>query len=542
MKRLQVGSQSREEACKALENIANAVGSTLGPKGAPFMFEMRGQDMRLTPTISKDGLTTLNSLDFVDPIANAVHFFAQQAAAHTVLSGGDGTTSTIVFAAEVAKIIQEEGKSQVSPQAFARKIRAESLKCIEAIKAEADTSQEMVKRVALTSANGDEELVDVVLKTVESTGAFGTIVTEKKPSSKTRYKIIKQDGYSNCAGYNYNPTFALSADEKSSSNEVISWENPVVAIFNGALLLEEQIDFFLKPFNEMLKSGQTRKKYVIFTYNTSEEVINKLIVINRKFAPQGVAVFIIKPRLTAEINSGLQVLRDLASFTNANIIDGGNYKIVSEADLGECGKVTISPTKTVLFGRSKDHWIDKRALQNENIIAQAETPFDKEITAIRNAELTEGLVTVEIGGGLLPDIRERADRFDDASKAAQACMKSGALPGCGASFIRSAQLANVSEPTTRALKCIHGKIMENYGETPKDSFKAGETVRIDDSGVQVGDFKDLNIVDACETVCAVIKNGVELGLLIATLGGYSLRDDRADIDKAKLVRDIMSQV
>lgn len=538
MKKLLVGEEARLAAVSALSEIADAVGSTLGPQGQPFVFERMGADQRYKPTASKDGLTILNSLEFDEPIKNAVHFFAQQASAHSVMASGDGTTSTVVLAAAVAKAVNNS--KQKIPQAFARQIRREAMLAIDLIRKEADKSESCVRKVALTSANGDEELVDYALEAVNKSSAFGTILIEKSPAARDRYKIVKSDGYVGGKGYNYNNVFASSCASEATENAPFEWPNANICILNGSLFTSDVKDAILKAFQDKINlEGTTDQKLVIFAFDAADELLNELIVFNRKMAKFGIAVFVAKPRLTAEINSGLQLWRDIESYTGAVMVDGGNYRSIIPSMFGKAKKVKITPTQTVLLGRADNHWVEQRVQQNQNIIDTADSQFDKEITSIRNSELAEGLVKIEVGGGLLPDIQERADRCDDAVKAAQSSMRAGALPGCGASYIRAAELAMVCSELSESMATIHKKIMQNFGEIPVSVFPIGQTCYIDDNGVAFGDFKDLGVMDAAETVCAVIRNGVELGLLVATLGGYSLinRQSLEEIQRNKTMRD-----
>lgn len=540
MKKLVIGESARKQAVDAMNLIADAVGSTLGPQGRPFVFERLGADQRYKPTVSKDGLTVLNSLEFNSPIANAVHFFAQQAAAHSVMASGDGTTSTCVLAAAVAQSIHES-KDKVIPQAFARQLKKEAQLAIEEILKEADKSEDCIRKVAMTSANGDEELAEVALEAIEKSSAFGTVIAEKSPASKVRYKITRQDGYVGAKGYNYNNYFAGSCSDLATQNAPIEWENVHVMCLNGALMTTELVPPILSAFNQIILEKGDGQRLVIFAYEISDQLIDQFVVFNRKMASRDISIWVAKPRLTAETNSGLQIMRDVAAYTASNMIDGGNYKTMTSADFGLCKKMRITPTQTILLGRADNHWVDKRCIQNDNIVKTAESEFDKEITSIRNAELANGLVKVEIGGGMGPELQERADRFDDAVKAAQACMRSGALPGCGASYIRAGELAGVCHEMKKALKTIHETIMANYGASPMVSFIAGQTISISDSGTEIGNFKDVGVVDAAETVCAVIKNGVDLGIEIATMGGYSLIDseDLSTIQRTRTVREVL---
>ena len=530
---VKVGKEAIKDMADALELIAEAVKSTLGPGGRPSAFDKIDISGRLQPSFTKDGLTVLRSLGFESPAAEAVLAFCKQAASHSVLASGDGTTSTIVLANEIAKQVL---KSQHKwPQAFARQLEKEAQRAIEAIRSESIMGEEIVKKVALTSTNGDEELTNVVLEAVSKSSAFGAIVVEKNPAAKERYKILTQDGYSHCHGYDYNNTLAWSASEKAASNEPINWDEPLVAIFNGNLMTERQLDPVLAAWNTTVEN-QKYRKLILVAYEVSDDIVNKLLVVNRVTAKAGGGVFVVKPRLSAEINSGMQALRDIAAFcgvTDNRIIDGGNYKEMKADFFGTCEKIRITTNSTVFMGRATEHWVDERINQNLKIAADARCVADYELTTKRNAQLTEGLVKVEVGNGLLPDLQERADRFDDASKAAQACMRNGALPGCGFSLMRAAYLIEASPALTEAFSAIHINILSNYGvenQLSRDTdgnfiIERGQTLRLseDEDNIVEGDAIELGILDATDTVCAVIKNGVDLGIKIAILGGYSLR-------------------
>lgn len=519
----EVGQNARKKLLEALNEIAMAVGSTLGPGGMPFGFDKLNAAMIRTATFSKDGLTVLKSLQFPDnPEKQAVLQYCRQASSHSVLASGDGTSSTVVLANAVAKAISEAKVKW--PQAFARQIEAEAEKAIQFIQKEAIKGDETVKQVALTSTNGDEELTNVVIEAIKASSAFGTLLTNKNPSSSTRYKIIYQDGYSNCHGYNYNNIFAVSASGEAAGSKPIEWDNPYVVTFNGNLYLEDQVEPILKAWNDAIKDKP--KNLLIVTYEIGDQVINKLLVLNRKLAQKGLAAFVVQTKLTAEINSGLQIMRDISAFCGIeenHIIDGGNYKNVTKDFLGECGRVKISYNSTAFLGRSPKHWVEYRIAQNNSILEEARSDMDKELTAIRNAELAEGLVTVEIGDGLLPDLQERADRFDDAAKAAKACMRNGALPGAGCSYIRAGLLAGVSKELEIALRSIYNMVLTNYGIDYDDGFSPSKGETVDLISGNIVDATSISVLDACETVCSVIKNGVALGVKIATIGGYSYR-------------------
>lgn len=523
-----VGKEATKQMTESLAYIATAVGSTLGPGGRHFGFDKIGSDMRLTATFSKDGLTVLKALQYPDdPVKQAVLQYCRHASNHAVVASGDGTTSTIVLANAVAQQIQKSGAKY--PQYFGRCLEQDAQKAIEAIQQEAITGDSIVKKVAMTACNHDEELADTVVDAIKRSSAFGTILVEKNAASKERYKIEKQDGYSNCKGYLYNTIFALSADENAASSKPIEWGSPYVAVFNGSLMNENQIEPFIEAWGEACK--EDARNLVIVSYDIGDAVTNRLMVLNRRMAQTGLAIFAVQPRLTAEPLAGVQIERDIASFCGIpdnKILDGGNYSEMDSTFFGTCQNVKITSSTTMFLGRAENHWVEDRIQQNRSISEEAMSDFDRELAKVRNAELAEGLVKVQVGAGTHPDLQERADRFDDASRAAQSCMRAGALPGCGMSYIRAGELANVNPVLKDSFRCVFNQIMENFG-IPVDLSNPGpkEGVRINTQTLDTerGDAETLGVLDACETVCAVIKNGVDLGVKIATTGGFVYRQN-----------------
>jgi chaperonin GroEL len=533
-RQIAIGEDARKNLLMALDFIAAAVGSTMGPGGRPFGYDKKTNNSMLLKTFSKDGLTVLRSLGFEDPAWEGVLEYAKQAASHSVLASGDGTSSTLILANAVAKVIY--GYKSKAPQAFARQIEAEAQTAIKALEKFVCKDEAAARIVANTSTNGDTELTDWVMESLKHTGAYGTILVDKNPSVSKRYNLIKKDGYSYTNGYNHAQTLAVSASEEAASSKPICWFDPKVLLMNGQIMLEKQINPILAAWNKTLQDKPT--SLVLVTYEISEEIINKLLIVNRTLAKQyGVGVFVVKPKLTAEIHSSFQIMRDIASYCGIedhHIVDGGNYQSIDESFFGTCKEVQIYSNQTFFLGRATNNWVIDRIKQNQAIVDAALSQFDKQISTIRNAELADGLVRIEVGGGTMPELQERADRFDDASKAAQACLAAGAVVGGGLSYILAGMEAGVSEELQTALKSITGTVLENYGleqditdpnSIPLDGINGYKLTK---EGITFGPAIELGVMDSYKTVAAVIKNGVSLGVHIATIGGYCFRPTYTD--------------
>jgi chaperonin GroEL len=535
MKALVIGNEARTKSVEALQLISTAVGTTLGPKGLSFIIEkMNSLDGRPTPVVSKDGISVMKAMSFVDPIQNAVHSFCVQASSHTVYAAGDGTTSTIVLASAIAQEILK--KDPARPQSFAREIKAQAENAIKAIQAEAISDEKLTEIVGLTASNGDAEMVEWTMKAVENNPIFGSIIIERNPGAKERYAIVKQDGLVSGRGYSQYLQFAHSYSDKTAENAPFEIATPYILLYDGELISQTQLAPILNKLDEQLSMPWS---LVIVAYEIGQEVANLLANVNLS-NKKTVNVWASGIRLTAEVNGGWHKLQDLASFTGATIINHAKaLEGCGKPYLGMCSKVIVSPEKTVFTGRSPDHWIAKRSLQNENGIEHALTELDKEKIKERNAELVNGLVKLVVGGGHMAGIQERADRCDDAIRAAQACLRTGALPGCGASYIRAGALGNVGPELQRAFSTIHDQIMQNFGETPLTVFAQNETVAITEDGIKTGNFVDLKVADSFDTVSSVIRNATELGILFSTLGGFSLTSDLDQLEQIHRVKSVM---
>jgi chaperonin GroEL len=531
-KEINRGEQARERAVESLANIAGIVGATLGPAGRTILISRLTGGNTISVSHTKDGFNVLNSLEYTDPVHDAVHKLCMQASGNSVLASGDGTTSTLVMASAFAKALHSESNN---PQADARKYRKEVHAAVEAIAKEAQNSQESCYKVALTSSNGDQELTDSVLEALGSASAYGTVLVEKNPMQKERYKIDREYGYQAGQGYGYYMPIAMSINETLVNQGEFVLRDSFVIPYNGDLMQFSQI----KPFIDAM-SGPTGNKYrlCIVAYEVSQDVASMVAYINRKNPT--VKIFLCPTTRTAEINGSFQQLNDIAAFSGAKVVDAASAAHWTFEDVGRAGLIRVNPYKTFLLGKSENNWIIERAEQNKSSAEIAPSQMDRDIINSRNASLTGGCVKIVLGGGLMSDIVERADRADDAIKATQAAMRSGALPGCGVSYIRAGALAEVSPAVADALASIHEQIMENCGQDRWTEYKAGQTVKITADEVSLCDsFLEAGIADSFETIKSVIINGFELGVLVANLGGFSLQADLEGIANSERQIEIL---
>lgn len=454
------------------------------------------------------------------------------------------TTSTVVLASAVADMVLNH--KSCMPQAYGREVQYWANKCIEWVRDNADRDPSLVRNVALTSSNGDHEIADVALEALSQISAYGTVMVEKNVHSQAAYSVNRQEGYEVGRGYRWHTQMAMSCNRKAASeNAPFNLKNVYVFIYNGMI---QSMDQLLPSIKILAQKTNNNFSLLALSNDISECVGDKIIELNAK--SRNVHVLACKLRYNAESTGRLQVMLDAAAMSGAQLVDGGKYAEGPENTLEEIferlgcvPEIYVTPSKTILLGRSPKNWIKQRVEENKNGMEHALCDADRDSIAARNAELTDGLVTITVGAGHAASIQERADRVEDAVKAAQAAMRSGVMAGCGASYIAAAQAVGAPAEIIDAFRCIHRSVMRNYGADNVDrDFVLGETQAITSEGIVDGHFTNNGVTDAAETICSVIRNGVELGLLCSTTGCAALTADLKTAQELNMVKSVMGGV
>lgn len=543
-KRILLGKDARKESVQALDLIASFISGTLGPAGRPILMSKRENGDRVPVSVTKDGLNCLHSLAFPDPVEEGVLSLCKQSAGKSVVASGDGTTSTIKMASIFAREIAN-AKTQ-NPQSAIRSFRKEVQAAIAAIEKEAIANQEATESVILTSTNHDKEMAAYVSEAIGNTSAYGSIMVISSPTQSQKYKIDKGFGYECGRGYSYSDMLAQSINPGLNPNQDLVLDTPFVVPFNGDIVNISQIQSIMNKIFPQINEGRGNFSVLIIAHKVTESVAQEVAQLNRKWAENvNVKVAMIQTTNTLEVNGSVEQLKDISAFSGSMIYDGGTLSNITAEKLGIIGSVRIQPFKSFMNGKADGNFIKKRSNANATTAKVALCELDRELANARNASLTNGLVKLTVGGALYSELSEIKDRAEDAIKAGQACNRSGALPGCGISYIRAGKLANVSQPIMNALSSIHFAILSNYGleEAFTLEHNAGETVYVSDSDVQLGkNFLEVGVADSFETVKGVITNAFELGALVANLGGVCLEADLEEIRRAKMYVDMENGV
>jgi len=511
MKEIVVGSKASEEAISALREIAEAVGTTLGPNGLPVIYdELNVVTGKFQNKVTKDGITVLNSLEYDDAIHKAVLDFSRRASSASVIDSGDGTTSTIVLAYSLAEFLK--GKTQADIRSYKKEIEA----IIERVNDYAIVNDEVIEHVVYTSSNSDPKITEITMEALNKTNKCSSVVVSKNPLFAEEYKITVSDRYAFGRGYANVVHMYEGVDSKVKSNEDIVTEMPIV-LYDGTL---SQLDCLEHVF------GLVKSSLCVICYQMTENVIKQVAEINKKGT---VRLLIIPLKNSAEANGRWHIMGDLSALTGATLMNYEEVKNCKKEDVG-FGKIEHSMYNNYILGRGNNlERLKQRIRENDRIIEKSMSLFDKDHASARNASLADGLVTIELGGAHMEILNERADRLDDALKAGQSCIEHGACAGCGQTYITASFQTSLYE----CFKTIQQTVLKNAGYDIKSDFGL-DTFRIEDD-LKKGDAVELRVLDSVKTVKSVIKNAFDLAVLVASTKCYTLTSTQEQVKR----RDMM---
>lgn len=539
MKDLIVGKEAANRSVEALRLIANAVGSTLGPAGCPALIDKFESSVRETQTsTTKDGVTLLRHLNFIDSVQHAIHSLCVQAALNSVKAAGDGTTSTIVLASSIANAIMQQKSN--TPQSYGRFIKKEIEKCSQAVDdflLDPEEHKNLEYLVAKTSANGDDEIASVASDVVHTLSKYANVIIARDSGNKERYKVVKTDGYVGGSGYHRFRKLYMTFEPRANDMLIpVKLENTAICLVNGNLTKFESIEKTLQTIDSLGKY-----KYVIFVaFSIDSTFIEQCVEWNREDYMLKIALS--EPLLSSGVEGhGFQVMEDVASFTGGKIYDP-THEFKPEF-IGECREVNVTGYQTTFLGRSENNRIIQRCKENSEALEYAYSPYQRDVIAARNAELAEGLIKIVVGGGQNADISERADRLDDAVRSAQS-VKSGAVAGGGLIYSRIARKVLTDSVLIEALDGILLQNLTNYG-VEYDPFKEEEfndknyAFSLSSSSYGFETVKESEVVDSADAVRSVLKQATDLAILVSTTRCCSLDSMLKERSNLSLMQSIV---
>lgn len=420
-----------------MDEISGIVGSSLGPGGRVVVIE---SDLQGIPNKNtKDGVSIFRALGSHDPFKHLIIEQTRDAAIRTVNEAGDGTTTaTVISAALIKNLFDFCGKNRrYSPQKVARiiaktldetlvpSIRKQSIKIN-------TKNQDLLERVATVSVNGDKDMAKAVIQAFEEVGygasSHVTIQELSGPSGQYEVKLIEgfpiERGYEESIG-KFHPAFI-----NDQGNQRCLLDKPLFILFDGNVTDMVQIQPVLEQIGEEYVSGKSEfKNVVIVAHHFSDQVLTQLAF---NFPnPQTINIVPLTTPLSQIINGQLEFLMDVSAFTGAKIFDMNNSLLDAlPEDFGKnMEKIEIYRFRTTIVGEPDQLNVEDRASQISTRMKQSESKIEKILLEERLGKLTNGIAQLKIYGSSNAELKEKADRAEDAVCAVRAAISHGCQIG-----------------------------------------------------------------------------------------------------------------
>jgi len=418
-KRIVFDDQARHKIKQGVDNLANAVKVTLGPKGRNVLIEKSYG----APQITKDGVTIAKEIDLEDKLENIGAQTVKEAATKTVERAGDGTTTAVVLAQAIINHAFKNITSGANPMQISTGME----KAYQAIVAELKKMSKPVKnkdeiqKVAMVSANNDQEIGEIIANVMDKVGRAGVVTVEEGQTFGIVEKYV--EGMQFDKGY-ISPYFVTNPD--SLTAEI---KDPYIIITDGKI---SAVKDMLPVLEKVAASG--KKDFVIIADEIDGEALATLIVNKLKGILNVVAV-----KAPAFGDRRKEMLKDIAVLTGGSLISeelGKKLETAELEDLGRAEKVIAGKEETTIVnGKGEKASIDARIAQIRNEIDKTDSDYDREKLQERLAKLTGGVAVIQVGAATEVEMKERKDRLDDALQATRAAVEEGVVSGGGVALI-----------------------------------------------------------------------------------------------------------
>ena len=419
-KKIKFGYKVRQKLIKGVNQLANSVAVTLGPRGRNVIIEKKYG----SPIITKDGVTVAKEIELEDPIKNIGAQIVKEVASKTSDQAGDGTTTATVL----AQCIINEGNKAITAGCNPMDIKKGIDKAVECVikslqsqSKEVGGSIEKIEQVATISANNDSSIGKLIADAMEKVKKEGVITIEEAKNTETTIKIV--EGMQFDKGY-ISPYFVTDTEKMEAV-----YDSPYILICDKKPIMSELIPVIEKTH----KAGHP---LLIICDDVEGDALAALVINRMKIGLRVVAV-----KAPGFGDRRKEMLEDIAVLTDGVVISeekGLKLDAVEIEDLGMCEKISIDKDTTTIIGGNGDKVnIAGRIKQIRTSIEKSTSDYDREQLEKRLARLAGGIAVIYVGAASEMEMKEKKDRFDDALHATQAAVEEGIIPGGGVGYIRS---------------------------------------------------------------------------------------------------------
>ncbi len=420
-KEIRFDSDARELLKSGVDQLANAVKVTLGPKGRNVVIGKKFG----APQITKDGVTVAKEVELEDNFENAGAQLVKSVASKTGDDAGDGTTTATILTQAIVTEGLKNVTAGANPMDLKRGIDKAVAKVVDHIKASAEVvgdNYDKIEQVATISANNDPEIGKLLADAMRKVSKDGVITIEESKTRETSIGVV--EGMQFDRGY-LSSYFMTDVDKMECD-----MENPYILIYDKKI---SNVKDFLPILQPAAESG---RPLLVIAEDVDSEALTTLVV-NRLRA--GLKICAVKAPGFGDRRKAM--LEDIAVLTGGVVISEEKGLSLDKATLemlGTAKKVTISKDNTTIVdGAGEKEAIKDRVAQIKNEIATSTSSYDKEKLQERLAKLSGGVAVLYVGANSEVEMKEKKDRVDDALCATRAAMEEGVVVGGGTTYIRA---------------------------------------------------------------------------------------------------------
>ncbi|MBQ7462267.1 MAG: chaperonin GroEL [Bacteroidaceae bacterium] len=507
---------AREQMKQGVDQLANAVKVTLGPKGRNVILEKKFG----APQITKDGVTVAKEVELADPFQNAGAQLVKSVASKTGDDAGDGTTTATVLAQAIVREGLKNVAAGANPMDLKRGIDKAVAAVVESIKAQSEpvaSDYQKIEQVATVSANNDPEIGKLLADAMQKVSKDGVITIEEAKGRDTTIGVVE--------GMQFDRGYLSSYFVTDTEKMECVMENPYILIYDKKI---SNLKDFLPILEPAVQSG---RPLLVIAEDVDSEALTTLVVNRLRTQLKICAV-----KAPGFGDRRKAMLQDIAILTGGLVISEDTGLKLEQATidmLGSCDKVTVSKDNTTIVnGRGQKELIQDRINQIKNEIANTTSDYDKEKLQERLAKLSGGVAVLYVGAPSEVEMKEKKDRVDDALCATRAAIEEGIIPGGGVAYIRATKSLegltgeNADESTgirivERAIEEPLRQIVENAGlegsvvvnNVKNEKGDYGYNARAD----RYEDLRKAGIIDPAKVARVALENAASIaGMFLTT--------------------------
>lgn len=519
-------NDARRKLFSGIELAAEAVTTTLGPKGKTVLIQKKGE----APIVTKDGVTVSKSINLKDPVKRMGAELIREAASQTNEVAGDGTTTATVLTYSMVKEGLKLLEAGYSAKEMCRGLEHARLLADELLRLQAKrlTTAEEIAQVGTISANGDRKIGELIAAAMEKVGRDGIITVEDAKGMSTTLDVV--EGMQFERGY-LSPYFVTNSERMN-----------VVYQDARVLLTDKKLSNLRELVPILEKVMQARQPLVIIADDIEGEALQGL-VLNRVNA--NLPIVAVKAPGYGQHRHDL--LSDISVLSGAKLVSastGTKVETLTLSDLGTLKKIVVDSKSTTLVGTggsrsSVDEHVSNLRSQLEDVTLTVD-----EITKlkVRIAKLASGVAIIKVGGATEVEMVERKYRIEDALNATRAAADEGIVAGGGMALARIVEdlrqklgdlQGDESIGSSILLKACHApirKIVENAGGSPDIVLKelAGTSLGYNAATGEFVELIDAGVIDPVKVTRTALKNATSVATTFLTLDAVVFEEDEND--------------